>query len=203
MEKGDKKGKEDSSEFQGSRRTYTRAAVECPAIFRLVLPNALKSEVGKRADLFHIPSLPPFVGGLNVYSHDDRTDPKMMEMFLWLDWKVNYLIKIVTHAQDAEVFPFRANIVDLSATGIKFYTDETLNPGALLEFDIILPAIPFKEMLLTGEVKWSRDAESDDLSTEAFEVGMEFTEIKETDRELIIRYVLGRQMQIQREKNND
>ena len=64
----------------------------------------------------------------------------------------------------------------------------------------VLPMIPFKEMFLSGEVVRSVEAPKENHPDPEYEVSIVFKGMKESEKEQIIRYVVKRQMQTQREK---
>ncbi|HEX9759065.1 MAG TPA: PilZ domain-containing protein [Nitrospiria bacterium] len=132
-------------------------------------------------------------------SRDDM-DPKLLELLQCIDWKLNFIIKILNSEQETAVFSRSAFIENLSATGMKCLTKESYSSKTKLEIQLILPIIPYSEMRITGEVIRCVPRKGNADSTPEFEVGMEFETIKESDREMIIRYVLNRQMELQREK---
>lgn len=179
-----------------NRREYIRVPAECPVIYRIVDPLAPKRNLKK--PVHHIPALPPF-DLTQTKGTEEGVNPQIIELILWLDWKMNYLFKTLTKTQDAEIFPYQAVIMDLSASGMRFSTAKEVKAKAMLEFEFILPILPFREMSLAGKVVRCVPSSNKDLSGE-YEVAVEFRRIKEADREHIIRYVVKRQMQLQRER---
>lgn len=197
MESEDK-GSDPSLKTGANRREYIRVPAECPVIFRIVDPLVPKRNSKK--SIHHIPSLPSF-DLTKTKGTEEGVNPQIIELILWLDWKMNYLFKTLTKSQDAEVFPYQAVIMDLSASGMRFSTAEEVKAKAILEFEFILPILPFREMSLVGEVVRCVRSQKEELSGE-FEVAVEFQRMKEPDREHIIHYVVKRQLQIQREERS-
>lgn len=194
----DDKESDEASQSGANRRGYIRVAAECPVIYRIVDPAAPKRNPKKK--IHHVPSLPPF-DLTQARETEEGLNPQIIELILWLDWKMNYLFKALTKEKDAEIFPYQAVIIDLSATGMRFSTAKEVKARAILEFEFILPILPFREMSLMGEVVRCVRSDNEDLSGE-YEVAIEFRKIKETDREHIIHYVVKRQLQLQREERN-
>ncbi len=184
-------------ETDANRRGYIRVPAECPVIYRIIDPLVPKRN--PKNNVHHIPSLPPFELTQNKYGTDERMDQQILEIILWLDWKMNYLFKTLTRAQDAEVFPYQAVLMDLSASGMRFSTSKEIKAGTLLEFEFILPILPFQEIVLVGEVIRCTPFDREVLSN-GYELAIEFRQVKESDREHIIRYVVKRQLQLQRER---
>lgn len=200
MESEDNEDKESdqASQTGANRREYIRVSAECPVIYRIVNPIVPKRNPKKA--VHHIPSLPSF-DLTQAKGNEEGLNPQIIELILWLDWKMNYLFKTLTQSKDAEIFPYQAVIMDLSASGMRFSTAKEVKAKAILEFEFILPILPFREMTLMGEVVRCVRSDQEELSGE-FEVAVEFRRIKETDREHIIHYVVKRQLQLQREERN-
>jgi hypothetical protein len=185
----------DSPASEKDSRSYHRTDTECPALYRSLASENQVRKAGHGASLPHLP-LPE---GIERGSrHEDRSNAQVFELFLWLDWRINSLIKMMSKAEDERAFPLRALIVNISASGLKFYTDENLSPRATLEFQIILPVVPFKELLLRGDVTWVKPRPKRGEGEYAYEAGLNFNEISEGDRDHIIRYGISRELQIKR-----
>jgi len=138
-----------------------------------------------------------------VHAAGDQRDEMILELLLWIDWKVNYLIKSLLKDKEALTFPHEADMVDLSAAGMKFYSDEQVAVGQKLEFRFFLPVLPFNEMILQGVVSRSRQKNYQDHLPPNFEMSVEFEGLKPSDQEIIFRYVAKRErqmLQLQREK---
>jgi hypothetical protein len=190
-------------ERREERRHSVRVLADCPAIYRVIDPDGPKRIEEKRSGLYHIPSLPHFDTAEKLYKklHGQGTqnsDPDVMEMLLWMDWKISFMIKTLPHSNDEEVFPNRGMVKNLSGEGFAVQTIDAPKLGALLEFEIILPIIPFREMFLKGEVVWFNHIS--DTASYNYEVGFSFRDISESDHEHIIAYVVKRQLQVQRER---
>lgn len=181
---------------QEDRREYARASAECPVIYRILNPI----DAFQTASIFDRTSLlPSFEMTEKPYASGEGINPYMLELLLWLDWKVNYLIKTLTKAESEKAFPYRAAIVDISAAGMRMKTAHALTHGSLLGFEFVLPILPFREMFLVGEVVRCHKVHRKKSDSE-YEAAIIFKDMKDPDREQIIRYVVKRQMQLQRER---
>lgn len=189
------KGNDQTSPTGEDRREYIRVPAECLVIYRTVDPSVPERNPTKKA--YHIPSLPP-IDLTQTRGTEEGVNPQVIELILWLDWKMNYLFKALTQSKDAEVFPYQAVIIDLSASGMRFSTEREVKAKSIIEFEFILPVLPFREISLVGEVV--RCVRSDKEFSRDYEVSIEFRQIKDPDREHIIRYVVKRQLQLQREE---
>ncbi len=185
--------------YQSDKRESIRVSTECPAIYRVVLSEDAKMLSQRKDSIYQIPSLPLMDSAENLYRHAEETDPEVVDMLLWLDWKTSFIVKLMLRERDAGRFPHQATILSIGATGFLFYATEAYKPEMLLEFNFILPVIPFREMILTGTVVRCNTVMGKD-SLLGYEVGVSLISVTEVDREHMIRYVVKRQMQLQRER---
>ncbi len=178
------------------RRAYIRVVVDCPTTYRVAgsVPPA-------KTAAFAIPPFPQIDAGEGLFRSDEIEDRRLTELFLWLDWRINFLVKTVLRPQTRELYPHQAIIVDLSATGMRIVTEQAHAIGRRLEFEMVLPITPFRELQLAGEViRADRVTSGPDAGR--YQIGVDFRDLIEVDRDQIIRYVLRRQMQIERERHN-
>lgn len=181
------------------QRGYVRVSATFPVLYRVIDPQQPKERIEERDLMYFMPPAPGPDVLERVHQGREDANAQVMELLLWLDWKVNYLMKTMRQDKDRQVFPFQGYVADLSATGAKVFGPEKLDPGAHLEFQIILPAIPFREMVLPADVIWCHPVGAGASSDFQFEIGVEFVDVRDADREQMIRYVLSRQMQLRRE----
>lgn len=124
-----------------------------------------------------------------------REHPEVAAYLEALNDKLDVLIQLLAVHQ-SEMPDSPTHRVSLSASGISFSTSETIGAGAVLELTVLL----FPEFACVrafGTVMHSQPAaEGADGS---LELRVDFTHIREADRELIIRHVVQRQSSILRE----
>ncbi len=183
----------------GEKRKVVRVGVECTAIYRIVPQGTPRKLEARRSAMYHIPSIPASEAVEKLSNQAKDTDPEVKELLLWLDWKISFAIKTLSQKQDESLFPHRAMMVDLSASGMMFLTPSSLNAGEMLEFQMILPVIPFREMTVPGQVTWCMPIKEDASQKIDYMVGILFCDLAEDDRECIIHYVVQRQLQVRRE----
>ncbi len=88
--------------------------------------------------------------------------------------------------------------VNLSAGGMEFHTGDPLSPGAILEMKFVV--FPSRIGILAGGevIRCDADPEYDD--THPYKVAVKFRHLRESDRQLLIKHVLGKQAsQLRRE----
>jgi c-di-GMP-binding flagellar brake protein YcgR len=87
--------------------------------------------------------------------------------------------------------------VSLSASGVAFECEELISEGEFLEIKLLLTS-SMAVIVSYGNVVYSRK-NPDTKSDLAYIVGVAFSEMKEQDKELLIKHVVKRQMQQIRE----
>ncbi|MFI5304730.1 MAG: PilZ domain-containing protein [Nitrospiria bacterium] len=187
--------------MESDHRGYHRISTECPALYRVVDSNRKEDVRGIWGRMVHHAPISDFDGMEGSYRQNDHIDPFVLDLFLRLEWRVNCLVKMMTEKEDQALFPYRAAIVDISASGMKIYGAEAHTEGSHLEFQFVLPIIPFREMLLTGKAVWVISKELPGNSEFKYEIGIEFESIKELDREHLIHYVVKRDLQLRQGSN--
>lgn len=180
------------------RREYGRVAAECPMMYRIIHSN---EEGFQENQLYRVPSVPFLEIGEKIYAQQEQTD-QILELLLWLDLKVSFLIKNLQAGKEKDLFPDQGMIIDISVSGMKFRTAKRLDAGTRLVSEFVLPTIPFREMFLACEVIRSYPAKKPARSGAEYDVCVKFEGVKEPEREQIIRYVVKRQMQLQRERQD-
>ncbi len=182
------------------QRGYVRVAVDFPIQYRVADPNEPVVVKPKKPTFYQMAS--PHQADIleNAYHSRAESNGEMLELLMWLDWKVNYLIKLMTRQNDDDAYPKNAIVADLSASGMRILASEAASLKQNLHFQMILPIVPFTEMHLVAEVIRCNPLNPLPDSGFGIEMGLEFQDMRESDREVLIRYVLNRQMELQRLK---
>jgi len=184
-------------------REYARVDLECPAKYRIVTrdPSAQveggETSTEARQPISSIPLTPPG-DGLEFLKEGDPSSARMMELLLCVDWKLSFLVRHMTSQADSERFPYSGVILNLSASGMRFVTDHMVDPGVTLEFEFVLPVVPYWETHLIGEVIRSYQRIVEGASKVECSVKFKFPKTQDPNQELITRFVVQRQMQLQR-----
>lgn len=88
--------------------------------------------------------------------------------------------------------------VNLSATGIAFNCEETLKQGDYLEIKMLL--VSTMAVIVTyGKVVYCKPSQPNDSQYPHF-IGVDFINMKDEDREMLIKYVVKKQLQQIRDK---
>ncbi|OGW30404.1 MAG: hypothetical protein A2X54_01120 [Nitrospirae bacterium GWF2_44_13] len=92
---------------------------------------------------------------------------------------------------------FKAFTRDISGGGLMFETDRDIPAGSELELEIYQPSNSGKRIIFSvhviAKVAWTRAIEKDafEEGENRYQVGVEFSEIKEEDRQRIVNFVNG------------
>lgn len=128
----------------------------------------------------------------------DRRDPDMFEYLKILDNKINLIAQSLSPQQDAFTDHDKRE-VSLSAAGVAFTNDVAIPSGTLLELRMVLTSC-LAVIVAYGRVAQCKDISADN-SEQPYAICVEYVNMKEEDRELLIKHVIKKQMQQLRDKN--
>jgi hypothetical protein len=127
----------------------------------------------------------------------DRRDPELTEYLRLLDTKINLIAQAVT-INDDQFSEHDAREVILSATGLAFSNETAIREGQFLELRMLLTSC------MAVIVAYSRVIRCNDISDvnpqRPFEICVEYINLTEDDRELLIKHVVKRQLQQLRDR---
>jgi len=133
----------------------------------------------------------------------ENRDPDLAAYLRAIDHKIEIIGRAFL-AQEPELSAEKAVAVNLSAGGMCVGVDECFEPGANLEVRMLLfPS--FTGLMIYGTVVDCRPAAADESSGHYDHlVRIEFSHIREQDRELLIRHLLRRQSnQLREDRQGD
>jgi hypothetical protein len=132
---------------------------------------------------------------------DESVSPRESGMNQVL-WEVNRKLDLLIHMYLAEDFralmdtsPKDANI---SASGIRFISEQAYEMGDLVEIHLILPMVPLLFVRLVGEVIRQKSVTS--TQARRYAVAVRYLQIDADTREDIIRYLFRRQREVLRKR---
>ena len=133
----------------------------------------------------------------------ENRDPDLAAYLRAIDQKIEVIGRAFI-AQESEAVSEAAVPVNLSAGGMCVGVDEPYDAGTELEIRMLLfPS--FNGLMIYGTVVSSAPADPNDEDHDGrykYTVRIEFTHIREQDRELLIRHLLRRQSDQLRERND-
>jgi hypothetical protein len=117
-------------------------------------------------------------------------------------WEINRKLDLLIHMylgdDFMEIMRTPQKDVNLSASGIRFITKESFEPGDLLEVSMILPMAPLLYIQLMGDVLRMKPVTS--AETSRYAVAVRFLQVDSDTKEDIIRYLFKRQREVLRKR---
>lgn len=128
----------------------------------------------------------------------ERRDPEMFEYLKIIDTKINLIAQALS-AQNEQFSEHDTREVSLSATGLAFSNDKAVAVGELLELRMLLTSC-MAVIVAYARVVQCKDI-SDDNPERPFAICVEYVNLTDDDRELLIKHVIKKQLQQLRDKN--
>lgn len=125
----------------------------------------------------------------------EKNQPEVFEFLKILDNKITLLAQAIM-MQDNHFNESDERRVNMSATGLAFETDEQLARGQFLEIRVMLSSC-MAVIIAYGQIIYCRENDGDDKLP--YTVAVDFVNMQEHDRELLIKHVVKKQMQQIRE----
>ncbi len=127
----------------------------------------------------------------------EKSLPDVADYLRMLESKIDLLAQAVMR----QGFQFKENDtrnVNISATGIAFNCEEALKEGDFLEIKMLL--VSSMAVIVTyGRVVYCKRSQANDNRFPYF-IGVDFINMKDEDREMLIKYVVKKQLQQIRDK---
>ncbi len=128
--------------------------------------------------------LPMHVELKHAFQHGDEPTGLISAIEV-LDAKLNYLVGI-SMLNEAESHQMKETTVNVSSTGMSFFSDQPHKVGDYLHVVLVVPTAPPQMMDLLAEVKWARHEEGQRR------VGIGFCFRSMEERDSLARYVFRR-----------
>ncbi len=128
----------------------------------------------------------------------ERRDPELFEYLKIMDAKIGVIAQALTLKEDG-FSDHDKREVSLSASGLAFSNDQTITVGAVLELRVMLTSC-LAVIVAFGRVLQCKDI-SKENAVHPFEVCVEYINLQEEDRELLVKHVVKKQLQQLRDKN--
>ena len=192
-----------ADEFEEKRR-YFRINDTLHLLHRVIDESKIKQGSHVSNDVLGTYSLAAALEVLNqeaaaLVPRLERRDPEFVEYLKIIDNKIALIAQAIVN-QDNEFYEHDKQDVNLSASGLAFNNDQPIQVGALLELRMLLTSC------LAVIVAYARVVQCKDISKDnpqhPFQICVEYINMNEQDRELLIKHVVKKQMQQLRDKNN-
>lgn len=192
----------DNHEKSGERRRYFRIEDEITLFYREIEEGALPDGESFKEEAMDGFSLAATLEYLDqesgfIFRTIEKSHPDIASYLDVLNQKINLISKAVL-LQEEGVAELPASKVNISASGISFFADIDVSAGSLLELKMILPPA------LTGLVTYGRVVYCEPVEDEAHShrLAVDYINIREQDRDVLIRHIVKRQMRQIRKEND-
>ena len=186
-------------EPEGERRRFFRIDDSVNLGYQVVDPAALPEKLeqlnsGIRDEFLVMSGLAAISQEMaGVMRKLEVSAPEVSRYLKSLDRKVDLLGRaFLFQFSDLSELPARA--VNLSAAGMAFFTQEPVEPGAVLELRLLL--LPSYTGLLIYADVVACQAEPMEDGSGGYHVRVDFSHLRECDRDVLIRHILQRQGQM-------
>lgn len=128
----------------------------------------------------------------------ERRDPEFFEYLKLIDSKIGLIAQALA-LKDEQFARHDKHDVTLSGSGLAFANNQPLATGTLLELRMVLTSC-LAVIVVFGRVVQCKDI-SEINSERPYEICVEYINMKEEDRELLLKHVVKKQLQQLRDKN--
>lgn len=185
-----------NNEQQRERRRFFRIEDTVNLFYKIVDEKTVQALSHVSDDVLSNCSL---AAALDVLSQEGRiiaarlekNHPDIFEYLKVMDTKINLIAQAVM-MQDTHFTEHDSRDVNISASGIAFAADEELQKDQLLEIKIMLTSCMAVIVAYARVIYCCQNAKGGAYS---YFIGVDFINMKDDDRELLIKHVVKRQMQ--------
>jgi hypothetical protein len=170
-----------------NRRKYYRGKITVPARWLpLTEEDSRLVFDGKGIELFKQSDLPDPIGEILERAEPGSTEKQLLRCLQLMNNKLDFIVDQI-FLKEKKTPPSRGDVIEISGSGLKFTSDESLVKGTLLMMTLILPGTFEYQLELIAEVL--RSEEVGDVSI----IAAKIVEIREETRDEIIKVVLQKQ----------
>ncbi|MBF0223953.1 MAG: PilZ domain-containing protein [Desulfobacterales bacterium] len=181
------------------KRANVRIIVSIPVILTLINSNEYKKSISNSNDFF--PKSLNFSNNESSinFGFIEQINRKLTDVLLNIDSKLEKILNILDPNNN-----FKNNseieadgIIDLSASGLKLKTKNSVEIGQILSICMLLENFSLKQFRVHGEVIHVTSFEEDNEFF--FNIGIKFLDISEEEKDMLIRYIFSKQRKILRQ----
>jgi hypothetical protein len=129
----------------------------------------------------------------------EKNEPEIAEYLKTLDSKVSLLAQVVMR-QGKDFSDGNMCNTNISASGLAIEIDHSIKVGEYLEIKLLLSSC-IAVILVYGKVVYCKK-NTEEGAPMPYQVGIDYVNLNDQDREILIKHIVKRQMQQIREKNN-
>ena len=108
-----------------------------------------------------------------------------------IDRKLSIITDILTKPRVDDLYTKRYVDIEISGSGLSFVTDVSLPENGYAEFRLILPVFPYPKIPALCRVV--RSVKHEENSHPQWDTACKFLTINDSDRDLLIQYIFGRE----------
>ena len=113
----------------------------------------------------------------------------LLDLIRWMDFKIDMILYHLRTREHDLHFPGTLDVINISGSGLGVCGKSDLTPGQRIILAINLPNSPWRPMYALGEVVRIKQPDDGDAN----DIGINFVEIADADRERIIRFTFEQQ----------
>ena len=127
----------------------------------------------------------------------EKNEPEIAEYLKLMESKISLLAQAVMR-QGNDFTDSNMRNANISASGLAFESDIAVEKGQYLEIKLLLTSC-LAVIVIYGKVIYCKEDKLGDISM-PYQIGIDYINLKEQDREVLIKHVVKRQMQQIREQ---
>lgn len=187
------------------RRAYFRIEDELNLFYKKIDAKSAAEPHHLSDNILHSCSLSSALEAISQESTEilhrlDKVLPDLAEYLRLIDTKIDLLAQAIM-MQGFRIDESETRHVNLSASGIGFNCEEAFKPGDYLEIKMLL--LSSVAVIVTyGRVVHCRH-NPDNESRQPYTIGVEFIDMQDDDKEILVQYVVKKQIQQIRDKKRD
>jgi hypothetical protein len=134
----------------------------------------------------------PQNGKAKKKKNGDGSDGEALSSYLgMLDRKLSIILDLLTKSGSNDRYVRRYAEIEISGSGLSFVSDVSLPENGYAEFHIMLPVFPYPNIPVLCRVV--RNVKREEGSRVDWEIACKFLAINDSDRDLLVQYIFGRE----------
>lgn len=175
-------------------RTYVRGDIVFKVKFSLLTRETYENEERSKANRFSLMLSPQEM----VFTEADEpvarnTDGNLINFLIQIDEKLDQILTLLSKGDDKKGSAGEGVGINISGSGMNMIVDKPVDLGMIIHAKFFLTKAPFLFLDLFGEVV--RVIPSEEKGKKTYQLGIEFMDLCESDRERIITAVFQQQRQ--------
>ena len=124
-------------------------------------------------------------------SSDGSNGEALISFLAVLDRKLSVIVDLLTKSRVDDLYTRRYVELEISGSGLSFVSDVPLPENGYAEFRLMLPLFPYPKIPVLCRIV--RSVKREENSQVDWEIACKFLAINDSDRDLLIQYIFGRE----------